>query len=828
MTPTATYRLQLQPDFPFSAAEDAVPYLAALGVSHLHLSPVLEAVPGSRHGYDVVDHGRVRAELGGEEGLRKLARTARERGLGLVVDIVPNHMAAVPRLNRPLWEVLREGAGSPYARWFDIDWEAGGGKVLLPVLGGRIGGELDAFRVDGEVLRHGEQEFPLRAGTARLPLPELLDAQHYRLCWWRLARTELNYRRFFTISGLIGVRVENPEVFDATHGKILELVRDGVIDGLRVDHPDGLADPGAYLDRLSTATGGRWTVVEKILTGNEQLPGDWPVAGTTGYDALHRIDGLFVDPMGAAELIGRYREYAGPATDLGGSWKATVRRSAYQVVTHELATETTLLTRLAARVCAEDPALRDHAPWALHDAIRELLVRMPVYRPYATAGAPCQESPPETVCGTPPETAPAPVFGATPETAPAAVPETLPDTVVRDAKAAFAVAEEASAVDVVRDLALGRLGKGPDRAAFCARFAQTASALRAKSVEDTAFYRYVPLISANEVGGDPGRPAVTPEEFHAFCARLTRDRPATGTALTTHDTKRSADVRARIAVLTECPEQWSWLLVELARITPATAPDAQFAWQAWQTAVGCARLPAGEMAGRLEPALLKAVREAELSTSWTERDPGYERAVTDFVAAGPAADGGPVREALDRFTATLDPYVRANVLGAALVQLTMPGVPDLYQGTEREYVALVDPDNRRPFRLPPEGGPCGEKRDLTSAVLRLRRERPEVFGQADSYAPLSARGPAAAHCLAFCRSGEVVTAVTRLSLRLAESGGWHGTELVLPDEGPWTDLLAPGRKFAGASVDVAELFAERPVALLGRAGRSAGGSTDHG
>ncbi|MGW2179530.1 malto-oligosyltrehalose synthase [Streptomyces sp. NPDC001732] len=789
MTPTATYRLQLQPDFPFSAAGRAVPYLAGLGVSHLHLSPVLEAVPGSRHGYDVVDHSRVRAELGGEEGLRELARTARAHGLGLVLDIVPNHMAAHPRHNHALREVLREGPESPYARWFDIDWAAGGGKVLLPVLAGRIGDETDGFRVDGDVLRHGEQEFPLRAGTAGLPLPELLDAQHYRLAWWRLARTELNYRRFFTISDLIGVRVEDPEVFAATHAKILELVRDGVVDGLRVDHPDGLADPAAYLARLAAATGGRWTVVEKILGPAERLPADWAVAGTTGYDALHRIDGLFVDPMGAAELVGRYREYAGPAGDLGGDWTSTVRRAAYGVVTHELAAETELLTRLAVRVCAADPALRDHAPWTLHAAVCELLVRMPVYRPYVTAGGVCSQE----------------------------AAATLPESAVRDARATFSVPEEASAVDVVRELALGRLGAGPEREAFCTRFAQTASALRAKSVEDAAFYRYLPLISANEVGGNPGRPGVAPEEFHAFCARSVADRSAGGTVLTTHDTKRSADVRARIAVLTECPEKWSGLLTEVGRAVPAAAPDAQFAWQAWQTAVGCAKLPAGEAAGRLEPALLKAVREAGLHTGWTEPDPGYERAVTDFVAAGPAAAAGAVRELLDRFSATLAPYVRANVLGAALVHLTMPGVPDLYQGTEREYVALVDPDNRRPFRAPSDGGPADEKSGLTAAALRLRRERPEVFGPSGAYAPLDARGPAAAHCLAFCRGGAAVTAVTRLSLRLAESGGWRGTELVLPDDGPWTDLLTPGRKFTGASVALAELFADRPVALLGRA-----------
>ncbi|MFF7337959.1 malto-oligosyltrehalose synthase [Streptomyces sp. NPDC008163] len=787
MTPTATYRLQLQPEFPFRAAEDAVPYLASLGVSHLHLSPVLEAVPGSRHGYDVTDHGRVRDELGGEEGLRRLARTAREHGLGLVLDIVPNHMAADPVHNHALREVLREGPDSPYARWFDIDWAAGDGRVLLPVLGGRIGDEMARMRVDGEVLRYGEQEFPLREGTAGLPLPELLDAQHYRLGWWRLARTELNYRRFFTISELIGVRVEDPEVFAATHGKILELVRDGVVDGLRIDHPDGLADPAGYLERLSGASGGVWTVVEKILTGAEPLPAGWAVAGTTGYDALYRIDGLFTDPQGAAELLGHYHEAASPADDRGGYWTATVRRAAYRVVTHELAAETELLTRLASRICAGDPALRDHAPWALRTAVRELLVRVPVYRPYVTAGGPCTD----------------------------AAEATLDATTVSDAKAAFAVRDEASAVDVVRDLALGRLGGGADRAAFCARFAQTSSALRAKAVEDTAYYRYLPLISANEVGGDPGHPAVGPEDFHAFCTRIARDWPATGTALTTHDTKRSAEVRAGIAVLSQCPGRWAGLVAGLGR-SAQPAPDPQLAWQAWQTAVGCAGIPAEERAARLEPALLKAVRESGLFTSWTEPDPVYERLASDFVAAGPAADTGPVRALVEEFAAPLAAHVRAQSLGAALVHLTMPGVPDLYQGTERAYLALVDPDNRRPFTEPSPDAPADEKAELTRAALRLRRDRPAVFGESGTYAPLRASGPAASHCVAFCRSGEVVTAVTRLSLRLAESGGWRGTRLALPDDGVWRDLLAPGRAFTGGTAEVAELFADRPVALLVR------------
>ncbi|WP_406356103.1 malto-oligosyltrehalose synthase [Streptomyces sp. NBC_00658] len=774
--PTATYRLQLQPEFPFGAAEAAVPYLASLGVSHLHLSPVLEAVPGSTHGYDVVDHARVRGELGGEDGLRSLARTAREHGLGLIVDIVPNHMAMAPRHNRPLWEVLREGPESPYARWFDIDWDALGGQLLLPVLGGRLGTELGHLKVDGDVLRYYDQVFPLREGTEKLPLPQLLDAQWYRPAWWRLARTELNYRRFFSISELIGLRVEDPEVFAATHAKILELLDDGVVEGLRIDHPDGLADPDTYLRHLHEATGGRWTVVEKILADGEPLPAAWPVAGTTGYDALRHVDGLFADPAGAGELLGQYRRFAAPQSDRGGHWEATVRRAAYKVVTHELATEVDRLTRVASRLCtaSPDPELRDHAPWALGTALRELLVRLEVYRPYPSSDA---------------------ALVVTEEAA-------------AEARAVFTVPEEAHAVDVVRDLVLGRAGDGPGHAEFRARFAQTSSALRAKSVEDTAFYRYVPQLSANEVGGNPGSPAVSPEDFHAYCARVQRDWPATGTALSTHDTKRSADVRAALSVLTECPGQWADVLAEVTR-EGAGVPDPQVAWAAWQTVFGLG--PADPE--RVQGALLKHIREAGLHTAWTEQDPAYEDAVAAFVAAGPC--GAPGRRVAD-FRAALAPHVRANVLGAALVHLTMPGVPDVYQGTEGEYLALVDPDNRRPFApLEQESA----KSALTTGALRLRGRRPAVFGDSATYGPLTAQGPGAAHCVAFVRSGEVVTAVTRLSLRLAEAGGWRDTLLPLP-EGRWGDVLTPGREFTGHA-RVAELFERLPVVLLERVSEGA-------
>ncbi|MER6067780.1 malto-oligosyltrehalose synthase [Streptomyces sp. NPDC001817] len=779
--PTATYRLQLQPAFPFAAAAAAVPYLASLGVSHLHLSPVLEAVPGSLHGYDVVDHARVRGELGGEEGLRSLARTAREHGLGLVADIVPNHMALAPRHNHALWEVLREGPGSPYARWFDIDWEAQDGRVLLPVLGGPVGSQLEHLVVDGDVLRYHEHSFPLRAGTRDLPLPRLLDAQWYRPVWWRLARTELNYRRFFSISELIGVRVEDPEVFDATHAKILQLLSEGVLDGLRVDHPDGLADPDGYLARLHEATGGRWTVVEKILADGERLPASWPVAGTTGYDALRQVDGLFTDQTGAYELLGRYRAFAAPQTDRGGNWDATARRAAYKVLTHELAAETDRLTRVATRLCATSPdlRLRDRAPWALRTAVEELLVRMRVYRPYASGDA-------------------------------AAV---VTEEAAEEARLAFVVPEEAEAVGIVRRLLVEPPGdpSAPDhadRVEFRTRFAQTASALRAKSVEDTAFYRYVPLLSATEVGGDPGRPGVSPEDFHAYCARVQHEWPVTGTVVSTHDTKRSADVRAALAVLTECPDRWAELLAEVNRPEEGVGvPDGQLAWAAWQTLFGLG--PAEEE--RVQQALLKHVREAGMYTSWTEQEPPYEEAVAAFVAAGPCGAPG---ERVAAFRKALEPHIRANVLGTALAHLTMPGVPDVYQGTEGEYRVLVDPDNRRPVAFPPEVP--GEKDALTAAALRLRARRPDAFGATASYAPLTAEGPAAEHCVAFARSGQAITAVTRLSLRLAEAGGWRETRLELPP-GRWADVLAQEREFTG-NTRVADLFDRLPVVLLERVG----------
>lgn len=732
VTPASTYRLQLRPEFTFGHARAVVPYLASLGASHLHLSPVLEAVPGSSHGYDVTDHTRVRGELGGEDGLRALAAEARTHGLALVLDIVPNHMAlpAPLRLNRPLWEVAREGPGSPYARWFDIDWEAGGGQLLLPVLAEPLDpgavevADAPGARGERAVLRIGDLEFPLREGTAGLEPAALLAAQWYRPACWREARTGLNYRRFFTISELIGVRVEDPEVFAVTHAKVLELVRDGVVEGLRIDHVDGLADPAGYLRRLREAVGADcWVVVEKILARAERLAPDWPVAGTTGYEALYRVDGVLTDPAGAARLDARFREATGQPP-----WEKTAAAAAREVLTGDLAAELATLERLAGPELAS--------------AVGELLIAYPVYRPYPGD------------------------------------PDLAPEAVERAAARAGA-----GPVAGVRELLL----RDP---AFAARFAQTSAALRAKSLEDRAFYRYAPLLSATEVGGDPGAPAVTVAEFHAYCAERAGLWPRSGTVLTTHDTKRSADVRARISALSQDPDS----------VPAPTGADPQLAWVAWQTAFGLG--DAGSPAvrrDRLAQALLKAVREAALHTTWTEQDPAYEATVPGYLPAAAPEPSGPLAAA-----------ARANLLGATLLHLAMPGVPEVYQGAETEYRALVDPDNRRPAVFPRETlarldagaaphGVAEEKLALTAALLRLRRSEPGLF---TGYAPLPARGPAAQHCVAFARSARLVAAATRLSHGLAGAGGWRDTVLPLPP-GRWHRLPGPPGGGAGAAHEAA-------------------------
>ena len=821
--PGSTYRLQLTPDFGFAEAAEAGEYLGNLGVTHVYLSPVLEAVPGSMHGYDVTDHSRIRGELGGEEGFRAMAKHLRGLGLRIVVDIVPNHMAlpANLTLNKQLWAVLRDGRTSPYATWFDIDWAAQDGRMLLPILGDPLESCLADLRVapdagpDGEpVLRYFDHVLPLRPETARLPTRELVDSQHYRLTGWREGSDELNWRRFFNISTLIGVRVEDPAVFDATHEVIVQLVAEGLVDGLRIDHPDGLADPRGYLTRLASATNGPWVVVEKILEAGETLPDDWACAGTTGYDTLRMVDGLFLDPGAADALTAEYAGFSHRAGDdsIAPRFAGVASVAKRQAADRTLAAEVNRLARLAVDVC----------PGATEDesraALVEVLAAFPVYRAYVHPG----ESPSAVAAEA--------VNGAV-----AKARERLPQRLH----------------GLVGDLGAAALGAQPpvsgaaDRAAeLVVRFQQTTGPVLAKGVEDCAFYRWSRLLTLNEVGGDPDRFGVLPEAFHAEAQRLADSWPATMTTLSTHDTKRQEDVRARLAVLAELPGRWGAQVTEwheraMALRWPgdtATAVDPDTEYLIWQTLVG-----AWPISGqRVADYLTKAIREANRGTSWTDQNSEYEAAVHDLAAR--VIGDAELSRSIGEFAAAIAAYALANSLGAKLIQLTMPGVPDVYQGCDLAGLSLVDPDNRRDvdfgrrrgllddldadrLRLDDPGAVGGISLDaaklfVTARALRLRRARPDLFtGVTGRYAPVAATGPAAGHVLAFARGdtlgeGPAVTVATRLPVALRERGGWSDTVLPLPGGGGgWVDVLT-GAVFRGERVLLGELTRALPVALL--------------
>jgi (1->4)-alpha-D-glucan 1-alpha-D-glucosylmutase len=807
--PTSTYRLQITPEFGFGDAARLVDYLHDLGVSHAYLSPVLQPLPGSTHGYDVVDHSRLNIEAGGEEAFDRLVDRLHALGMGAIADVVPNHMA-VPTpafLNAQLWSVLRDGPGSPYASWFDVDWSVPSHALLMPVLGMRIGQVLAASQLslgtggpggDETVLRYFEHELPVRPGTESLPLAELVDRQWYRLAHWRVADEELNYRRFFDVDTLAAVRIEDPEVFDATHRVLLDRVADGSLDGLRIDHPDGLADPRGYLTLLAERTGGSWVVVEKILEGAETLPDDWPCAGTTGYDTLLRIGGLFVDPAGAAPLSALLTELTGDPPEIG----PVVEQAKREVVTAGLYAEVHRLVDLLRSICDDDVRLRDHTPRALHEAVRELLVAMDRYRAYVVPGEPAPTASVHAV-----------------EEAARVAREHLPDF-------------RHDTVDVVRDLALGRevgsAGKtgDPRRAEFVVRFQQTCGPVMAKGVEDTAFYRWFRLASLDEVGGDPARFGVAGEELHAFAERLQRDWPTTMTTLSTHDTKRSEDVRARLAVLSETPAVWAdavraWWTAAAPYRDPQVEPRTEYLL--WQTLVG-----AWPISGvRLHRYVEKAMREAKVHTSWTSPDPDYEAAVHRLVDG--VVHDADITTSVAEFVAQTAGPARAGLLGQKLLQLLVPGVPDVYQGTELVDLSLVDPDNRRPVdftarrerltRLDAGANPRDlddEKLLVTSRALRLRRDHPEWFiGEQATYHAVATttgnvfalgRGDADVH---------VVGVVTRLAASLARYGGWQDHTVSLPS-GSWYDALT-GRALDGGAVRLADLLTPLPVALLVRA-----------
>ncbi|MCW2885877.1 MAG: malto-oligosyltrehalose synthase [Streptosporangiaceae bacterium] len=823
-SPSGAYRVQLRKEFGFAEASAIADHLAALGVSHVYLSPILQAVPGSAHGYDVVDHSRISEELGGEAGFRAMAARFRSCGLEVIVDVVPNHMA-VPEpetLNRPFWSVLRDGPGSPYFPWFDVEGE----RIVLPVLGGSYDDSRGDLRPEDGQLHYFGHRFPL-------------PGDHYRLAYWREGP---NYRRFFDISTLIGLRVEEPEVFDQTHDVLLRLVRAGLIDGLRIDHPDGLTDPRGYLRMLGRTVPGTWIVVEKILTGTEWLPDDWPCAGTTGYDVLGQTGGLFVDPAGEGPLTEAYlaftstgaftgaRTGGAPASGSGatapspeGGFGRVEEDAKRQALAEGLRPEVERLHRVLAR------CLPSYDSGILRQVLVEMLVAMPVYRAYVVPG----EEPSRTSVE---------IIGQAMERAMTRLP-----------------AERRPVLEAVARLALGEFGDGhaappsgtvaaAGAAEFAVRFQQTSAPLMAKGVEDTAFYRWSRLVARTEVGGDPSRFSVPPEEFHAYAARLARDWPATMTTLSTHDTKRQEDVRARLMVLAELPERWRasvtrWRERAAAGFRPGRTPghtaapgsplEPDLEYLMWQTLVGAWPIDAG----RLTEYLTKAMREAKTRTSWTDGDPGYERDVLDY-ARRVLADPELVTE-LSEFVSSLEPYARVNTLGQKLVQLTMPGVPDVYQGCELVGLSLVDPDNRRPVdyerrrerlaRLDTGKPPQDlddEKLLVTSRALRLRRSRPGWFGPATEpgrepgdgpdrgsapYEPIFADGPAAAHVVAF-RRGSALTIATRLPHGLRRRGGWDETTLTVPGAS-YQDALTD-TVHHGPSLRLADVLDGLPVALL--------------
>jgi malto-oligosyltrehalose synthase len=801
--PVSTYRLQLTPDFGFAEAGALAGYLADLGVTHVYLSPVLQAAPGSTHGYDVTDHARISAALGGESGFREMAARFRAHGLGIILDIVPNHMAVpVPEsLNQQLWSVLRDGPRSRYANWFDIDWEAGRNRMLLPILGAPLAECLDDLTVDrgggpfGEpVLRYFDHMFPLRAGTFGLPIEELADAQHYQLAYWRDTTAKLNWRRFFDITTLIGVRVEDPAVFNATHAVPLRLVAEGLVDGLRVDHPDGLADPRGYLRRLSEATGGAWVVVEKIIEAGERLPGDWPCAGTTGYDTLRLADGLFIDPDSGDALTAEYARFArrSGGAELAGvatEFTEVALQAKRQVAAGTFGPEVSRLARLLRRV-RPDVTVAD-----ARQVLTEFLAGFEVYRAYAYPGEPPAA---ESV---------------------AAVRDALEVARRRLPQRLGLLAEATAATALHAD------GPGWE---FAARLQQTTGPVLAKGIEDTAFYRWPRLIALNEVGGAPDKFGVPVPEFHAEAGRLARDWPATMTTLSTHDTKRQEDVRARLAVLAERPSAWGRLVEDWhtrAEKLGSAGVDPETEYLLWQTVVGAWPLSIERLAGYLT----KAMREAKTRTSWTDPDPEYEAAVGDL--ASRVLGDQELSASIAAFVASISADALVNSLGAKLVQLTMTGVADVYQGCELAGLSLVDPDNRRPVDFSRRrsllaaldaGTDADDDLDaakllVTSRTLRLRRRHQDWF--TGGYAPLTAVGPAASHVVAFCRGGHAVMIATRLPAGLRRHGGWADTALPLPA----VEFPSPGRVWRDVFTDVtyegellplSELTRWLPVALL--------------
>ncbi|WP_394274830.1 malto-oligosyltrehalose synthase [Luteococcus sp.] len=754
MRPASTYRLQITPDFTLTDAAGLVDQLDELGVGALYLAPLLTSTTGSQHGYDVTDPTSLDPQRGGEEGWRQLVEAARAKGLGIVLDIVPNHLGIAKAWENPAWwSVLAEGEDSPYARWFDVDWSAG--PISVPVLGSWE--DLDGLSLSDDLqeLSFYEHRFPVAEGTAQPgdSPREVHDRQHYRLVPGALGNDLLTYRRFFAVATLAGVRMEDPEVFEATHSRIAQMVAEGQLDGIRVDHPDGLRDPKGYFDQLAALAPEAWIVAEKILEHGEELP-DWKVSGTSGYDAMTEVGLLLVDPAAEDAFTSDYQRRTGDELTVeqhilqGKQWMATEMFGA----------ETRRLL-----------SLLDHGDFSdeeLAKGLHQVSARMAVYRSY------------------------------------------LPDDERALLDALAATRSDMPELEPVLAHLEPQLRDTGREAAW--RFQQFTGAVMAKGVEDTAWYRANRFVALNEVGGHPSSFGCTLDGFHEAMQRREQRLPHSMTSLSTHDTKRGEDVRARLSVLSEIEQDWTRFADIFAARTDIAEPT--FAHLLAQTLAGI---------GPVEPQRIhdyatKAMREAGLATSWMNPDQDFEDSVHRAIDL--AYDDTELSEAWHALQARIARPGHSNSLTQKLVQLTMPGIPDVYQGTEIWDDSLVDPDNRRAVHhdeivalmsaQTSDWTDPAFKLRVVRTVLRLRRERPELF---EGYRPLVASGAAADHLVAFERSG-VATFATRLPVGLERDGGWGETTINL--DGRWIDQL-DARTHEGV-VRVADLLAHSPVALLVR------------
>jgi (1->4)-alpha-D-glucan 1-alpha-D-glucosylmutase len=791
--PVSTYRLQFNRDFRFADAIRLVHYLHDLGITDLYASPIFKARPGSTHGYDVTDPTQINPEIGTPEEFNQLVEALQAKGMGLVLDIVPNHMAA--GVENPWWfDVLEKGQDSPYAGFFDVNWESK--KVMLPILGRPYGEVLEndelVVKIENgrPVLQYYEQRLPIAAGAENLNVDQVLSRQHYRLAFWRKAADGINYRRFFDISDLVGLRTERDEVFEATHGYVLRLVDEGKVTGLRIDHIDGLLDPKAYLDRLP----GVYVVTEKILAGNEQLPCDWRTHGTTGYDFLDFVNGAFIDREGYHELERIYSEF----TDSTATYTDVFRQRKRQVMRELFAGEVAALVHRLCELAEEDRHARDLATEELKEAFVSVTAALPVYRTYIRE-------------------------------------ESISETDRARIEDAIAVSGNGPALDFLRRVLLVNpawylQNRKPDYLDFVMRWQQFTGPVMAKGLEDTTFYVHNPLVSVNEVGGDSNGPEVYfgVDEFHRRNLARRARWPQTMNASSTHDTKRSEDARTRINVLSELPKDWERCLKRWARWNPTDlAPNEQVL--IYQSMLGAWPIEAD----RLKEYLTKALREGKTHSSWINVNEDYEQRALSFVDSLYANER--FLKDFTRFEEKIAYFGALASLAQLVLKITSPGVPDFYRGTDVWDLSLADPDNRRPLDFNSRVSMLEELKtgarpaDLlkhwsdgrlklwaTWKLLNFRRDHSDLFLHGE-YIPLHVSGPRSDHVIAFARrlhDDWCVVAVPRLLAKLGRAERiWKDTSIELPPEAPsqWRNVLT---EEGMPAVSASTLFSTLSFAVL--------------